>query len=191
MADHTKGQAVQVRTGPGRWVSAEVSGFTTRGHVKAIIDGRERHFPPDRVRVPATVVLRRPAEVPTSDEADSYERARERSAGQVPAPLRAVPKTKTQRSRSFLDFVRTKPCATCPNTEGWAVQAHHFTTGGMGLKGSDYYCAPQCMSCHGYDVREGNRRTYPDHTHGESMAMLWRSAAVLRDEYETQRETRR
>lgn len=115
----------------------------------------------------------------------------ERSVGSVRAPIIEQPKRLTPRSSSFLAFVRSKPCATCPNTGGWGVQAHHFTTGGMALKGNDYFCAPQCDPCHGYDVREGNRRTYPDHTHGESMAMLWKSAAVLRDEFEMQKEGRK
>lgn len=108
-----------------------------------------------------------------------------------PSDFAPQPKPHTPRSSSFLAFVRSKPCATCPNAGGWGVQAHHFTTGGMALKGNDFFCAPQCDPCHGYDVREGNRRTYPEHTHGESMALLWKSAAVLRDEFEMQKEGRK
>lgn len=186
MADHTKGQTVQVRTGPGRWVSAEVSGFTTRGHVKAIIDGRERHFPPDRVRVPATVVLRRPAEVPTSDEADSYERARERSAGTVPAPLRAVPKAKAIRSASYLEFVRQHPCCCCGQTA--AIEAHHIVTGGMGRKASDRLTAPLTAEHHSHWHQHGY---LPGRDRIGSLGCMWEASARIQDEYETQRETRR
>lgn len=121
------------------------------------------------------------ASVETSEEAESLEEARERAPRTPPV---VQPKPETPRSEAFLDLVRSKPCAACgKRAPDEVIQAHHFTTGGMSLKGSDLYCAPLCLPCHGYDVREGNRRCFPDHSHLESMALLWRAAAKCLAEF--------
>lgn len=40
----------------------------------------------------------------------------------------------------YLQFIRTQPCCVTGMTEG--IQPHHFLTGGMGTKGSDYATVP-------------------------------------------------
>ncbi len=60
------------------------------------------------------------------------------------------PKSRTFRSRKFLDFVRSLECFCCgapPPSE-----ASHYggkgKSGGMGLKADDLFTAPMCRACH-------------------------------------------
>jgi hypothetical protein len=45
------------------------------------------------------------------------------------------------RDNNYLAFVRTQPCCVT-GMEGDDIQAHHFVTGGSGIKGSDYATVP-------------------------------------------------
>ena len=58
------------------------------------------------------------------------------------------PKEATVRSRSYLDFIRARPCAWC--REHPPSEAHHWheVEGGMGLKCSDVWTVPLCRACH-------------------------------------------
>ena len=55
-------------------------------------------------------------------------------------------KSRTPRDAKYLAYVRTHPCCQCGYTN--YVHAHHTTTGGMSLKGSDYETIPLCPVCH-------------------------------------------
>lgn len=57
-----------------------------------------------------------------------------------------IAKRKPFRSKSYLAFVRSLPCAMCATTQG--VAAHHLIgmwhTGGMGMKAPDSMAMPLC-----------------------------------------------
>lgn len=55
-------------------------------------------------------------------------------------------KTKTLRSEKYLKFVRLLPCAICKTMDG--IEAHHISTGGMAMKGSDLQTVPLCRLHH-------------------------------------------
>ena len=61
-------------------------------------------------------------------------------------------KTKTVRDPKYLAFLRKQPCCVCrwiPSTScSYLIEAHHTTTGGMGIKGSDLQAVPLCFACH-------------------------------------------
>jgi len=52
------------------------------------------------------------------------------------------------RDREFLRFAHSTPilCRICKKVP--AQQLHHFGSGGMGLKGSDYLIVRVCQNCH-------------------------------------------
>ena len=54
-------------------------------------------------------------------------------------------KQKTPRDAKYLKWIRTQACTLCSHPQ---VEAHHTTSGGMGLKGSDYEAIPLCHNCH-------------------------------------------
>lgn len=54
-------------------------------------------------------------------------------------------KSKTNRDPKYLKWLRSQACVVCSNTN---TEAHHTSTGGMGIKGSDYEAVPVCHTCH-------------------------------------------
>lgn len=55
------------------------------------------------------------------------------------------PKPQMCRDKKYLAWLRTQPCCICG--AGNTV-AHHTSTGGIGLKGSDLLAIPLCPPCH-------------------------------------------
>lgn len=53
---------------------------------------------------------------------------------------------KPARSKKYLAFLRTMPCAVCGVRKG--VEAAHGPVAGMGMKGSDFDAVPLCPGCH-------------------------------------------
>lgn len=165
MADLEEGQPVQVRRS-GTWADARVVSIEG-DRVIVRVAGKRRGYDRCDVRTGRTLVTVR-REVPTSDEADSYELARERSAGAVPAPLRAVPKTKTPRSRSHLDFVRSLPCAWCK--AAGRTEASHHGIHGTSIKAPDYRAIPLCVECHRH---HGDHFVLPKSTMNPDQTREW------------------
>lgn len=62
-------------------------------------------------------------------------------------------KVKTPRDAKYLQWLRTQPCCMCryEPRDGYKylMHAHHTTTGGMSIKGSDMEAVPLCFACHG------------------------------------------
>lgn len=60
----------------------------------------------------------------------------------------ALMDTKPERitNNDYLDFIRSQPCCVTGMTEG--VHPHHFLTGGMGTKGSDFATVPLYHELH-------------------------------------------
>lgn len=56
-----------------------------------------------------------------------------------------LPKPQTVRDHKYIKWLRCQPCVICssPYTE-----AHHTTTGGIGLKGSDHEAVALCHAHH-------------------------------------------
>lgn len=54
-------------------------------------------------------------------------------------------KNKTERDKKYLVWLRSQPCIRCSNPY---TEAHHTSSGGMGIKGSDYDAIPLCHNCH-------------------------------------------
>lgn len=163
-ADWAIDDPCEVRLGQ-RWHGAIIVGIETTGQPRAKILGLDklvRPGPGKIRRVTAGVTKRLP------NITGSWQPQAERAF----APQ---PKEPPARAPSFLDLVRTMPCASCQRPG--PSEAHHFTTGGTSMKGSDYFAAPQCRECHAHNVRDGGRSHYPDRTHEESVLVLWKSAA--------------
>lgn len=65
----------------------------------------------------------------------------------------SLQKRKRIKSKPYLEWVATLPCAACEARDGTVV-AHHlrgrgnYLSGGMGLKASDWLTMPLCFSCH-------------------------------------------
>jgi len=53
------------------------------------------------------------------------------------------------KDREFLKFAHSKTCACRQCGLSPAVELHHFGSGGMGMKGSDYLVVRLCRDCHG------------------------------------------
>lgn len=58
-----------------------------------------------------------------------------------------LPKPTTPRDKRYLEWVKRQPCISCESSF-FEVHPHHTTTGGMGIKGSDYETIPLCTFCH-------------------------------------------
>lgn len=71
-------------------------------------------------------------------------------AGEAPAAPRErhapIPKGTPERSRSYLAFVRAKPCAWCSAPA--PSDPHHQGRHGMGSKTDDWRCIPLCRADH-------------------------------------------
>jgi hypothetical protein len=65
----------------------------------------------------------------------------------------SLQKRKRIKSKPYLEWVATLPCAACEIRDGTVV-AHHWKgegghlSGGMGLKASDWLTMPLCHKCH-------------------------------------------
>lgn len=57
-----------------------------------------------------------------------------------------LPKPSTPRDKKYLAFIRKQPCCRCGSK--FQIEAHHTSTGGIGLKGSDYDAVSLCFFCH-------------------------------------------
>ncbi len=72
---------------------------------------------------------------------------------------------KTPRDKSYLEFVRSKPCIVSESEYG--VVAHHCRYaphgGGMGLKPSDYRCVPLNQFYHRKLHDQGEKSFWQDH----------------------------
>lgn len=57
-------------------------------------------------------------------------------------------KTKTFRSKKYLDFIRSKPCLVCGKPG--PSDPHHENLGfcGVGMKAPDTHTVPLCRECH-------------------------------------------
>jgi len=67
-------------------------------------------------------------------------------AAVMAAPIVSRPKSrKPTRSRSYMAFVRERPCCICLRQ---ADEAHHFGPRGMGTKATDLSCVPLCKEHH-------------------------------------------
>lgn len=55
-------------------------------------------------------------------------------------------KEKTPRSEKYKAFIRTFPCMICSTT--LSIEAAHMSTGGTGIKCSDYQLTPLCTEHH-------------------------------------------
>jgi len=66
------------------------------------------------------------------------------------------PKIQPVRSRHYLAWIRTKPCAYCGRRYG--IQAAHqgLGEGIMGGKVSDLRCVPLCHDCHRAEHAQGH-----------------------------------
>ena len=68
-----------------------------------------------------------------------------------------LPKTKTPRDPSYLQFIREHDCFHCMHPA--PSDPSHFGgkghSGGMGLKCSDYFTAPLCRTCHRFLHQHG------------------------------------
>lgn len=60
--------------------------------------------------------------------------------------MNPIPKSKTFRSKKYLEFIRSQPCILCGCEED--IQAHHTASAGIALRGSDYSAIPVCPKCH-------------------------------------------
>ena len=68
-------------------------------------------------------------------------------------------KLKTFRDAKYLKWLRNQPCVVCQNPD---TEAHHTTTGGMGIKGADDRAIPLCHYHH-HDLHKtsGKAGTWP------------------------------
>lgn len=79
------------------------------------------------------------------------------------------------RSRSYLDFIRARPCHHC--AEPAPSEAAHFAPrgdgGGMGMKADDRRCVPQCHRCHSYWHQHGVLPSVPVNTNLAAFGDPW------------------
>lgn len=54
--------------------------------------------------------------------------------------------SKPAQDASYLEFIRNKPCLQCNTLR--RSEAHHISTGGMGMKTDDYRTVPLCHTHH-------------------------------------------
>ena len=154
-ADWAIDDPCEVRLGQ-RWHGAIIVGIETTGQPRAKILGLDKLVRPGpgKIRRPSPGVTKRLPNITGSWQA------------QTERPFTPQPKDPPARAPSFLDLVRTMPCASCRRPG--PSEAHHFTTGGTSMKGSDYFVAPQCRDCHGYNVRDRGEARYPCKAHEAS-----------------------
>ncbi|MEE8382237.1 MAG: hypothetical protein V3R78_10245 [Thermodesulfobacteriota bacterium] len=84
-------------------------------------------------------------------------------------------KTRTPRSKSYLAYIRRKPCLII-NCKGEAIP-HHSSAGGVGIKCSDYHTIPLCHIHH--DEIHRGQTTFLD----KYAIDLWRVIAGLLESY--------
>lgn len=171
-APYSVGDVVEVRW-PGR---NRVDGEVVQLHPKGIgarvrYEGRSRWFADIDISPPRDRRSLKLATPEVSEEADSWESARERSTGSVRAELHAVPKApKPKRSASHLDYVRSLPCCVSGSREN--IEAHHVENAGMGRKCSDLLTVPLTAELHAYWHAHGH---LPGMDRLGSLAVFWES----------------
>jgi hypothetical protein len=156
------GQRVEVHIGgrPGRWLAGDIIEKTTVGGFRGMHSYRVLtaqgpvRCDVTRLRSPRT---RAPLPIRTSEEAASFEAARERPVG----TLRAQPKAKTPRSSSHLAYVRSLPCAWCKAVG--LIEASHHGPHGTGIKADDFGAIPLCVDCHHGHHNGGLPKSSMDH----------------------------
>ena len=85
----------------------------------------------------------------------------------------SLQKRKRIKSKPYLEWVATLPCAACEIRDGTVV-AHHlkgrgsYLSGGMGQKAGDWLTMPLCFKCHS-----------KMHT-GDAAFMNWQYEYILR-----------
>lgn len=177
MTELVEGMSVQVRRSSGPRKVGTVSGWTTKGRVRVVFgDGTERHFDASDVSPSAIAITVRRALPETSDEAESWEAAaKERSAGTVRAPMRAVPKDgRSWTSRPHLEAVRAGGCCVCGSMVG--IHAHHLENAGRGRKCSDALAVPLCGEHHGQWHARG---FFDDGDTQDAWRLMWETVARI------------
>jgi len=76
-------------------------------------------------------------------------------------------KQKTPRSKAYLDYIRSLSCCVCQYRP---TEPHHASTGGTGMKGSDYDTIPMCRLHHAEYHQFGKVTFY--HSHGIDLLAL-------------------
>lgn len=168
------GDRVEVKWRAGLRVVGEVVQLHPKGlGARVRHEGHSRWFDDCDISPPRERRSLKLAVPEVSEEAESYEAARERSTGSVRAELRAVPKApKPKRSASHLDYVRSLPCCVSGATED--IEAHHVENNGMGRKCSDLLTVPLTAEMHAFWHANGH---LPGHDRIGSMALMWESIA--------------
>lgn len=64
------------------------------------------------------------------------------------------PKSHTFRSKAYLAFIASLPCAVC-GAEPTVPHHERFGKGGTGIKPPDSHCIPLCFGCHTQRHAEG------------------------------------
>lgn len=88
--------------------------------------------------------------------------------------------TKRTQDKAFLAFAHEVivPCRFCMGRP--FQQVHHFGSGGMGLKGSDYLVVRICMKCHERARKVRAMKCDGDH---ETLAICLQDTADLMEGY--------
>jgi hypothetical protein len=171
------GQRVEARLRGKTWVACEVIQLHPRfagcARVKVPGHGSLRWFDAVDLR---PIRTRAPLPIRTSEEADSWEEARERSTGTARAPIVEQPKrARPWRSESYLAHVRARGCCVPGCGSVSDMHAHHLFPEGRGVKCIDAFVANLCGECHGYLHQHGH---LPAMDAVGSERVLWMACAV-------------
>lgn len=158
MTTYAKGDPVDYKAGPGLggWRRGEyVDRVEYNGRVLHLVeDGSLRFTVPDsKIRAPRSTASlvkarderrRRPSSPTTIPPRplDGYDPP---AVPAVSAPT-FRPRARPVRSRSYLSWVATKPCASC--SAPGPSDPHHFGPRGYGEKTDDLRAVPLCRRCH-------------------------------------------
>jgi hypothetical protein len=156
-APYSVGDKVSIEWRRKVWLDGEVIQRAMNNDAVCVLTtSGKRWVYPGQLKAPSAA--RRSLKLATpdvSEEADSFEAARERSTGSVKAELVAVPKApKPFRSSTHLADVRAEACCVCGSAVG--IHAHHLENEGRGRKCADTLSAPLCGEHH---------RQWHDHGH--------------------------
>jgi len=86
----------------------------------------------------------------------------------------------TPRDKAFLKFVHRFTAVCCQCRVSPFEEAHHFGTGGIGLKGSDYLQARLCRRCHRIAFKQHALQRNGDY---ETLVMYYADAVDLMERY--------
>jgi hypothetical protein len=178
-APYSVGDVVEVKMNR-HWWTAEVIELNADGskvaRARVAVSGKLLRFSNSdvtvrRPRVRSALPVRN---IEVSEEADSFEAARERSTGSVKAELVAVPKApKPFRSRAHLKSVAEGGCCVPLCTA--PASAHHMENEGGSKKCDDRLTAPLC-DVHHLDWWHGKGHL-PGLDRTGSLALLWEACA--------------